>query len=146
MSPLHTNGYFRAGATRGDGFVGEDVTENIKTIKSVPLKLKRPVSLVVRGEVFMSHSAYEKANEDQAEKGLPLFANPRNAAAGSLRQLDPKVCARRNLDIFVFNLQEVEEGIIIGSHDKALLLLRELGFKISPGFTVCRKPEEFGRV
>ncbi|HHT93041.1 MAG TPA: NAD-dependent DNA ligase LigA [Clostridiaceae bacterium] len=138
----YENGYFRAGATRGDGFVGEDVTENIKTIKSVPLKLKRPVSLVVRGEVFMSHSAYEKANEDQAEKGLPLFANPRNAAAGSLRQLDPKVCARRNLDIFVFNLQEVEEGIIIGSHDKALLLLRELGFKISPGFTVCRKPEE----
>lgn len=79
----YENGYFRAGATRGDGFVGEDVTENIKTIKSVPLKLKRPVSLVVRGEVFMSHSAYEKANEDQAEKGLPLFANPRNAAAGS---------------------------------------------------------------
>ncbi|NLN04897.1 MAG: NAD-dependent DNA ligase LigA [Clostridiaceae bacterium] len=138
----YENGYLRTGATRGDGFVGEDVTENIKTIKSVPLKLKRPVSLVVRGEVFMSHSAYEKANEEQAEKGLPLFANPRNAAAGSLRQLDPRVCARRNLDIFIFNLQEIEDGISIESHDEALLLLKELGFKVSPGFKTCRTPEE----
>lgn len=138
----YENGYFRTGATRGDGYVGEDVTENIKTIKSVPLKLNRPVSLVVRGEVFMSHSSYEKANEEQAEKGHPLFANPRNAAAGSLRQLDPKVCARRNLDIFIFNLQEMEAGINVESHDEALSFLKELGFKISPGYQVCRTPEE----
>ena len=138
----YVDGYLTTGATRGDGFTGEDVTANIKTLKSVPLKLTRPVSLVVRGEVFMSHAAYVKANEEQANNGLPLFANPRNAAAGSLRQLDPRVCAKRNLDIFVFNLQEIEKSINMGSHDEALQLLKELGFKISPGYKVCKTPME----
>ena len=105
----YRDGVFVQGATRGDGQVGEDVTENIRTIKSIPMTLPDKLPrLIVRGEVFMPKNVFHKLNRQREENGEPLFANPRNAAAGSLRQLDPKVCAKRLLDIRVFNLQLAE--------------------------------------
>ena len=99
----YVNGQFVRGATRGDGNVGEDVTENLKTIKSIPMTIENaPARLIVRGEVFMPKKSFEKLNQRQEEEGKPLFANPRNAAAGSLRQLDPKIAAKRGLDIYIF--------------------------------------------
>ena len=107
VSLVYENGIFVKGATRGDGIVGEDVTENLKTVKSIPLKLKESVPyLCVRGEVYMPKRVFEELNEIRESEGKPLFANPRNAAAGSLRQLDPKIAASRRLAILVFNLQE----------------------------------------
>lgn len=138
----YENGIMAVGATRGDGVTGEEVTSNLKTVKSIPLKLKRPVDkLVVRGEVYMPKESFVKLNQRQMEAGGALFANPRNAAAGSLRQLDPKLAASRGLDIFVFNLQEIE-GETVSSHSESLKLMQELGFKVSPGYEVCRTPEE----
>ena len=102
----YVNGEFVRGATRGDGNIGEDVTENLKTIRSVPMRIENaPPRLIVRGEVYMPKKSFEKLNARQEEEGKPLFANPRNAAAGSLRQLDPKICAQRGLDIYIFNIQ-----------------------------------------
>ena len=107
----YVNGQFFRGATRGDGMVGEDVTENLKTIRSIPMTIEgAPPRLIVRGEVFMPKKSFEKLNARQEEQGKPLFANPRNAAAGSLRQLDPKIAAKRGLDIYVFNVQ-LAEGV-----------------------------------
>ncbi|MBQ1260759.1 MAG: NAD-dependent DNA ligase LigA, partial [Clostridia bacterium] len=109
VSLIYRDGVFVQGATRGDGIVGEDVTENLKTIKSIPLKLNEKLPyLCVRGEVYMPRAVFHKLNEEREREGQTLFANPRNAAAGSLRQLDPKVAAKRHLEIFIFNLQEGE--------------------------------------
>jgi len=137
----YEKGIFRRGGTRGDGFKGEDVTQNLRTIKSIPLKLTRPVSIEVRGEVFISKEAFEKINSEREEEGLETFANPRNLAAGSLRQLDPKITASRPLDIFVFNLQRAE-GLDFEYHSETLNFLRELGFKTSPIIKICRSIEE----
>ncbi len=129
VSIEYENGELVRGSTRGDGNTGEDVTENIKTIRSVPLRLKDPIPyLEVRGEVFMSQDSFLKLNALLEETEQPLFANPRNAAAGSLRQLDPKIAAKRGLDIFVFNIQRIE-GPELNSHIDALHFLKEQGFK-----------------
>jgi DNA ligase (NAD+) len=127
----YENGKFKVGATRGDGIVGEDVTKNLKTIKSIPMKLKEEVSLVVRGEVYIPKEKFKELNLQQEENGLALFANPRNAAAGSLRQLDSNITAKRPLDIFIFNLQEIIDKDIY-THSEALEYLKALGLKVSP--------------
>ena len=128
----YENGVFVRGATRGDGTVGEDVTENIKTIRSVPLVLENaPSRLIVRGEVFMPKKSFEKLNAQQELDGKPLFANPRNAAAGSLRQLDPKIAASRNLDIYIFNVQ-LAEDVTFQTHAESLDYLKQLRFKVIP--------------
>lgn len=128
----YVDGKFIRGATRGDGVVGEDVTENLKTIRAIPMSLENaPPRLIVRGEVFMPKKSFEKLNQCQEEEGKPLFANPRNAAAGSLRQLDPKIAAKRGLDIYIFNVQ-LAEGVSFTSHSQSLEYLRELKFKVIP--------------
>ena len=128
----YVDGKFTRGATRGDGSVGEDVTENLKTIRSIPMTLENaPGRLIVRGEVYMPKKSFEKLNARQEEEGKPLFANPRNAAAGSLRQLDPKICAQRGLDIFIFNIQLIE-GVEFASHAETLDYLKALKFKVIP--------------
>ncbi len=131
----YENGIFVRGATRGDGYVGEDVTHNLRTIRSIPLQLKEPLTLCVRGEVYMPRAVFDQLNEIQESEGLPLFANPRNAAAGSLRQLDPKIAASRRLDIMIFNLQSgnlYADGHAPESHTETLTRLEELGFRILP--------------
>lgn len=138
------NGIFTRGSTRGDGLVGEDVTQNLKTIKSIPLKLslKTPIPyLEVRGEVFMSKKDFLELNDKQEAMDQKLFANPRNAAAGSLRQLEPSVTAQRKLDIYVFNIQQIE-GAAFGTHSESLEYLKQLGFKISPDYKVCANIDE----
>ena len=128
----YENGVFVRGATRGDGIEGEDVTENLKTIRSIPMRLQNaPSRLIVRGEVFMPKKSFELLNQRQEEEGKPLFANPRNAAAGSLRQLDPKIAAKRGLDILIFNVQ-LAEGITFDSHSGSLDYLKNLQFKVVP--------------
>lgn len=128
----YENGRFVRGATRGDGVTGEDVTENLKTIRSIPMTLTdAPQRLIVRGEVYMPKKSFEALNEQQETEGKPLFANPRNAAAGSLRQLDPKIAAKRGLDIFVFNVQ-LAEGVTFHNHEESLQLLNQLRFKVIP--------------
>ena len=128
----YIDGQFVRGATRGDGNVGEDVTENLKTIKAIPMTLENaPARLIVRGEVFMPKKSFEKLNARQEEEGKPLFANPRNAAAGSLRQLDPKIAAKRGLDIYIFNIQ-LAEGVEFASHSESLEYLKSLRFKVVP--------------
>ena len=128
----YVDGKFVRGATRGDGTVGEDVTENLKTIRSIPMTLTgAPSRLIVRGEVFMPKKSFEKLNLRQEELGKPLFANPRNAAAGSLRQLDPKIAAKRGLDIYVFNVQ-LAEGVEFTGHTQSLEYLKSLKFKVIP--------------
>jgi len=128
----YENGRFVRGATRGDGVVGEDVTENLKTIHSIPMTIPNaPARLIVRGEVYMPKKRFEILNAQQEEEGKPLFANPRNAAAGSLRQLDPKIAAKRGLDILVFNVQ-LAEGVVFQSHAESLEYLKLLQFKVVP--------------
>lgn len=128
----YVDGQFLRGATRGDGNVGEDVTENLKTIKAIPMKLDNaPSRLIVRGEVFMPKKSFEKLNAFQEQEGKKLFANPRNAAAGSLRQLDPKIVAKRGLDIYIFNIQ-LAEGLEFTSHSESLEYLKSLKFKVIP--------------
>ena len=128
----YENGTFVRGATRGDGTVGEDVTENLKTIHSIPMTIPNaPSRLIVRGEVYMPKKRFEQLNAAQEEEGKPLFANPRNAAAGSLRQLDPKIAAKRGLDILVFNVQYAE-GVTFQNHEESLAYLKQLQFKVIP--------------
>ena len=126
----YENGVFVRGATRGDGQVGEDVTENLKTIRSIPMTIPdAPSRLIVRGEVFMPKSVFHKLNEEREAEGKALFANPRNAAAGSLRQLDPKIAAKRKLDILIFNVQ-LAEGVEFASHVESLKYLKDRKFKV----------------
>lgn len=133
----YVDGRFVRGATRGDGRTGEDVTENLKTIRSIPLELPdAPARLIVRGEVFMPKGVFAALNARREEEGKSLFANPRNAAAGSLRQLDPRIAARRKLDILVFNVQ-LAEGRSFSSHMESLDYLRSLHFRVIP-YTRCR--------
>lgn len=134
VSLEYRDGVLVRGSTRGDGFVGEDVTENIRTIRSVPLRLKRDIPFVeVRGEVYMPVASFEKVVAQQELKEEKPFKNPRNAAAGSLRQKNPKITAQRGLDIFVFNLQQIE-GVQVNGHKESLDLLKELGFQVSPSY------------
>lgn len=136
VSLEYRNGEFVRGSTRGNGLVGEDVTENLKTVKSIPMRLKDNIPfLEVRGEIFISKENFKKINLMREAKEESLFANPRNAAAGSLRQLDSKIAAERRLDIFVFNIQKIE-GADITNHLDGLKLLREQGFKVIPDFTL----------
>ena len=137
----YENGVFVRGATRGDGAVGEDVTENLRTVKSIPLKLDgAPAHLIVRGEVFMPKSVFEHLNEEREKRGEALFANPRNAAAGSMRQLDPKVAAERKLDALIFNIQYVE-GKEFESDGESLDWLESLKFKVIPRICVSGTEE-----
>ena len=140
VSLIYENGVFVRGATRGDGFVGEDVTENLRTVRSIPLRLSEPLPyLNVRGEVYMPRSVFEQLNAAREAEGQPLFANPRNAAAGSLRQLDPKIAAARKLEIFVFNLQEgalYMDGHAPKTHGETLSRLEELGFTVLPDYKI----------
>lgn len=137
----YRDGIFFQGATRGDGRVGEDVTENLRTVRSIPMVLPDKLPrLIVRGEVFMPKSVFHKLNEEREERGEALFANPRNAAAGSLRQLDSKICAKRRLDIRIFNLQ-LAEGVSFDSHRASLDYLAEQGFPVI-GFKVLSSAAE----
>ena len=133
VSLRYENGVFVQGATRGDGFVGEDVTQNLRTVFSIPLRIPESLSLTVRGEVYMPRRVFERLNLKREAEGQALLANPRNAAAGSLRQLDPKVAAERSLDIFVFNFQDGDlysDGHAPASHTETLDRLSELGFHV----------------
>jgi len=131
---IYQEGKYVTGATRGDGFRGEDITQNLKTIKSVPLSLPKgvPTSLEVRGEVFLSKKGFKKLNEDRAKAEQPLFANPRNAAAGSVRQLDPRITAQRPLDIYIYGVGVVEGRKTFTTHWETLEYLKSLGFKLNP--------------
>ena len=141
----YENGVFVRGATRGDGQVGEDVTENLKTVRSIPLRLPEALpSLIVRGEVFMPRQVFEDLNAEAELQGKPLFANPRNAAAGSLRQHDPKIAAQRRLDIRVFNVQWAE-GRSFATHGESLDYLASQRFKVIPHET-CKDMAEAGAI
>ncbi len=131
MALRYENGVFVQGATRGNGTVGEDVTENLRTIRNLPMQLKNaPEHLVVRGEVYMSKAVFQELNEEREVRGEALFANPRNAAAGSMRQQDPKVAASRKLDIILFNIQASSETY--KTHGETLDAMREMGFNVIP--------------
>ncbi|MBE5103549.1 NAD-dependent DNA ligase LigA [Priestia aryabhattai] len=136
VSLRYEDGYLVLGATRGDGTIGENITENLKTIRSIPLRIKEALSMEVRGEAFMPRKSFEALNEAKMERDEVPFANPRNAAAGSLRQLDPKIAAKRNLDIFVYAMTDTGE-LEIDSHSESLNLLDELGFKTNKERQTC---------
>jgi DNA ligase (NAD+) len=129
-------------ATRGDGKVGENVTFNVRTIESVPLVLNRPESIIVEGEVWMSKKNFENLNKEQERLGLPLYANPRNVSAGSIRQLDPKVAASRKLDMFVYDIAQHDTHTKMSLQSEELNFLKELGFKVNKHAKVCNTIEE----
>ncbi len=137
----YKDGKFVRGATRGNGLVGEDVTENIKTIKTIPMKIKENIDIIVRGEIFISKDDFEKMNQEREENEEELFANARNAAAGSLRQLDSKITAKRPLDIYIFNVQKIE-GKKFNSHFEELEYLDKLGFNVNPVRIPCKDIKE----
>lgn len=137
----YRNGKLYRGATRGNGIVGEDVTQNIYTIKHVPKELKEPISITVRGEVFIGKTDFDKLNEDRLLEEQEQFANARNAAAGSLRQLDSKITASRPLDIYVFNVQKCDD-ITFKTHYESLLYLERLGFNVNPVKILCKNMQE----
>lgn len=142
VSAEYRNGIFVRGSTRGDGNVGEDITENLKTIRSLPMKLSQPIPyLEVRGEVYMSIKSFEELTAKQEENEETPFKNPRNAAAGSLRQKDARITKARKLDIFVFNVQQIE-GAELTSHKQSLDFLQELGFTVLPFYHVCSNSDE----
>lgn len=141
ISLRYENGLFIQGATRGDGTIGEDITANLKTVKSVPLRLQEPVSIEVRGECYMPKRSFEALNQGRAKQGEEPFANPRNAAAGSLRQLDPKIAASRNLDTFLYGIGEIPEGVI-SAHSEGLDYLDKLGFKTNHERRKCATIDE----
>ncbi|WP_026573551.1 NAD-dependent DNA ligase LigA [Bacillus sp. UNC438CL73TsuS30] len=136
VSLRYENGLFHQGATRGDGTIGEDITANLKTIKSIPLRLRENVSIEVRGEAFMPKRSFEALNRAKEENGEEPFANPRNAAAGSLRQLDPKMAASRNLDVFLYGIADIG-GLGVTSHSEGLDYLDALGFKTNKERRKC---------
>ena len=137
----YKNGIFVRGATRGNGTVGEDVTENLKTVKSIPKKLKELIDIVVRGEVFIGKEEFEKLNADRLVDEEEVFANARNAAAGSLRQLDSRITAKRPLDIYIFNVQKCD-SIDFKSHYESLLYLEKIGFNVNPVKILCNNIDE----
>lgn len=137
----YKNGKFVRGATRGNGQVGEDVTENLKTVKTIPMELNENIDITVRGEVFISKKDFEKMNQEREENEEELFANARNAAAGSLRQLDSKITKKRPLDIYIFNVQKIE-GKEFNSHFEELEYLAKLGFNVNPVRIACHSMEE----
>jgi DNA ligase (NAD+) len=136
----YVNGLLEVGATRGDGFRGENITQNLRTVKSIPLSVSKeaPPRFEVRGEVYIPKVGFKKLNEERAKEGLPLFANPRNAAAGSVRQLDPRITAQRPLDIFVYGLGWAEGKALPETHWEIMQYLKSLGFKINPNIALCR--------
>ena len=138
----YENGIFTRGVTRGDGITGEEITQNLKTIKAIPLKLKDNVSLDVRGEIYMPKSSFEKLNAENLEKGEKLFANPRNAAAGSLRQLDSTITAKRDLSMFTYTL--VADGLNNPpkTHYESIMYMKGQGFKVNPNIRLCKNAEE----
>ena len=138
----YENGEFKSAATRGNGIIGEDISKNAMTIKSVPLKIDDKREIIVRGEVYISKENFEKINEYQEEHDLQIFANPRNLAAGSLRQLDSKLTAKRPLDIFVFNLENINELDGIDTHSDSLEYLKKLGFSVSENYKICKSIDE----
>ncbi len=142
VSLRYENGRFVQGATRGDGTVGEDITENLKTIRTVPLRLQEPISLEVRGEAYMPKQSFVRLNEARDLAGEEPFANPRNAAAGSLRQLDPKIAARRNLAVFVYGIGGDGTEYGVDSHSDALDYAEKLGFYINKSRKRCQTIEE----
>jgi DNA ligase (NAD+) len=144
VSLTYINGKFEIGATRGDGFNGENITQNVRTIRSLPLALppNAPSLLEIRGEIFLPRSGFEKVNAERAKEGLPLFANPRNAAAGSVRQLDPRITARRPLDIYIYTLGSVEGFSIPPTHWEILEYFKSLGFKVNPNNRLVNTLEE----
>ena len=133
----YKQGKFVRGATRGNGLIGEDVTENLKTVKTIPMELTDKIDIIVRGEVFISKQDFEKMNQEREENEEELFANSRNAAAGSLRQLDSKITAKRPLDIYIFNVQKIE-GKTFNSHFEELEYLKKLGFNVNPVIVPCK--------
>ncbi|MDQ0230234.1 NAD-dependent DNA ligase LigA [Metabacillus malikii] len=141
VSLRYEDGLFKQGATRGDGTTGEDITENLKTIRSLPLRLKQTLSFEVRGEAFMPKNSFEKLNVMRMQNDEEPFANPRNAAAGSIRQLDPKIAANRNLDLFVYSIADLG-GTGVERHSEALNLLEEVGFKTNKERRLCENIEE----
>lgn len=142
VSVEYKDGILVRGSTRGDGVVGEDITENLRTIKSLPKKLKKPVPfLEVRGEVYMSYDSFLKVVEEQELNDEKPFKNPRNAAAGSLRQKNSKITQKRNLDIIIFNIQQIE-GNVLYSHKESLDFLKSLGFNVPPIYKLCNIAEE----
>ena len=130
VSLIYKKGILYSAATRGDGIVGENITNNVKTIKNVPLKLRKDIDIEVRGEIFMNKETLNKLNELRAKEGLPLLQNCRNAAAGSIRQLDPKITRERNLDVFIYHLPNPED-YNLKTHYEALIFMEELGFKVN---------------
>ena len=144
VAVTYEDGVLVRGATRGDGTTGEDITQNLRTIRSLPLTLPQgaPGRFEVRGEVYLSKAGFEKLNRERTEQGLSLFANPRNAAAGSIRQLDPRITASRPLDIYIYNLGWAEDGDVPSTHWEILEYLKELGFKINPRNALMRSVEE----
>ena len=138
----YENGEFKSAATRGNGIIGEDISKNAMTIKSVPLKIDDKREIIVRGEVYISKENFEKVNEYQEEHDLQVFANPRNLAAGSLRQLDSKLTAKRPLDIFVFNLENINELEGIDTHSDSLEYLKKQGFSVSENYKICKSIDE----
>lgn len=141
VSLSYQDGLFQQGATRGDGSIGEDISQNLRTIRSIPLKIDEPNTIEVRGEAFMPKKSFIRLNKAREEQGLDLFANPRNAAAGSLRQLDPKIAAERHLDIFLYAVGEWQAGTI-ATHSERLTYLNKLGFKINPEWKKCQSIDQ----
>ena len=141
VSLHYENGVFKTGATRGDGVTGEDITHNVRTIKTVPMKLQKDISIEVRGEIYMSKKTLEKLNIERKEQGLNLLQNCRNAAAGSIRQLDSKVAASRNLDTWIYHLPNPED-YNIKTHNEALLYMKSLGLKVNPNNRLVKNIDE----
>ena len=141
----YADGLLVTGATRGDGYRGENITQNLRTVKSIPLSVpggETPPRFEVRGEVYLPKEGFKKLNEERAKEGLPLFANPRNAAAGSVRQLDSSITAKRPLDIFIYGLGWAEEKTVPDTHWQIMQWLKSLGFKINSNVTLCHTLEE----
>jgi len=140
----YVNGHLTTGATRGDGLRGENITQNLRTIRSTPLSVPKeaPPRFEVRGEVFLPKAGFHKLNQERAEEGLPLFANPRNAAAGSVRQLDPRITAKRPLDIYIYALGYAEGKATPSTHWETMEYLKSLGFKINPNNSLCTTIEQ----
>ena len=141
VSLQYENGKYKQGATRGDGTIGEDITANLRTIRSIPMKLQKDYSIEVRGEAFMPKRSFQKLNEIREEEGQMLFANPRNAAAGSLRQLDTKIAASRNLDIFLYAVADFGD-MGVETHSAGLDMLETLGLKVNKERRLCNSLEE----